>query len=58
MEAGVFKTHAIYHTGEKEFCQLFYDLIFQNDKTRNLSRFIKKNELEGMETTRRKGNMT
>lgn len=32
MEAGVFKTHAIYHTGEKEFCQLFYDLIFQNNK--------------------------
>src|SRR5699024_12218775 len=58
MEAGVFKTHAIYHTGEKEFCQLFYDLIFQNNKKRNLKRFIKKNELEGMEKTMRKGKMT
>ena len=58
MEAGVFKTHDIYHTGEKEFCQLFYDLIFQNNKKRNLKRFIKKNELEGMEKTMRKGKMT
>ena len=37
MEACIFKTHAIYHTGEKEFCQLFYDLIFQNNWTKESS---------------------